>query len=115
MGQFKAFVEATGYKTEAETAGKDGNWRNPGFEQTDEHPVVFVSWNDAVAFCEWLSKKEGKTYRLPTEAEWEFCAGRVARHVGASVTMRRIWKNTLGMAGKRRGHKSSGPEVAKRI
>ncbi len=48
------------------------SWRNPGFEQTDEHPVVCVSWNDAVAFCEWLSRKEGKSYRLPTEAEWEY-------------------------------------------
>ncbi len=42
------------------------------FEQTDEHPVVNVSWNDAVAFCEWLSQKEGELYRLPTEAEWEY-------------------------------------------
>jgi formylglycine-generating enzyme required for sulfatase activity len=37
-----------------------------------DHPVVNVTWNDAVAFCEWLSRKEGKTYRLPTEAEWEY-------------------------------------------
>ena len=52
------------------------SWRSTGFEQTDEHPVVCVSWNDAVAFCEWLSRKEGKTYRLPTEAEWEYaCRG----------------------------------------
>jgi len=50
----------------------EGSWRKVCFEQTDEHPVVGVSWNDATAFCEWLSRKEGKTYRLPTEAEWEY-------------------------------------------
>ncbi len=38
------------------------------------HPVLYVSWNEAVAYCEWLSKREGKAYRLPSEAEWEFCA-----------------------------------------
>ena len=52
--------------------GANKNWLNPGFAQTDDHPVVCVSWNDAVEFCNWLSKKEGKTYRLPTEAEWEY-------------------------------------------
>ena len=87
-GQFAAFVQATGYKTEGERDGQGGvgidpktgkikrdkafTWRNPGFPQGDSHPVVCVSWNDAVAFCEWLSQKEGKTYRLPTEAEWEY-------------------------------------------
>jgi protein-L-isoaspartate(D-aspartate) O-methyltransferase len=87
-GQFRRFVDDTGYRTEAERDGKGGygrneatgtiqqnpkyTWRDPGFEQTDEHPVVNVSWNDAVAFCEWLSRKEGVTYRLPTEAEWEY-------------------------------------------
>ncbi len=45
-------------------------WGHPS--QTEKHPVVGVSWNDAVAFCEWLSRKEGKTYRLPSEAEWEY-------------------------------------------
>ena len=61
---------------------KDYNWRNAGFDQTDEHPVVNVSWNDAVAFCQWLSRKEGKTYRLPTEAEWEYAcrAGTTTRY-----------------------------------
>ncbi len=39
-----------------------------------KHPVIYVSWNEAVAFCQWLSKREGKHYRLPTEAEWEFAA-----------------------------------------
>lgn len=43
-----------------------------GVSKTDDEPVTFVTWNQAVGFCEWLSKKEGKTYRLPTEAEWEY-------------------------------------------
>jgi formylglycine-generating enzyme required for sulfatase activity len=99
QGQFRQFVKDTGYKTDAEKGeyrGGNGwdpekktlgfkakySWRNAGFEQTDEHPVVNVSWNDAVAFCKWLSKKEGKTYRLPTEAEWEYAcrAGTTTRY-----------------------------------
>jgi len=44
----------------------------PGWDQNKDHPVTYVTWNDAVAFCKWLSRKEGKTYRLPTEAEWEY-------------------------------------------
>jgi formylglycine-generating enzyme required for sulfatase activity len=98
-GQFRQFVADTSYKTDAEKGEKPGAWRwdpdkkafgfyekyswlNVGFEQTDEHPVVDVSWNDAVAFCKWLSKKEGRTYRLPTEAEWEFAcrAGTTTRY-----------------------------------
>jgi len=43
-----------------------------GFSKQDDEAVVFVNWHDAVKFCEWLSKKEDKTYRLPTEAEWEY-------------------------------------------
>ena len=92
VGQFRQFVSDTGYKTEAEKSdqggrgfnqeteefedGKQYSWRDPGFPQTDRHPVANVTWNDAVAFCEWLSKKEGEKYRLPTEAEWEYsCRG----------------------------------------
>jgi formylglycine-generating enzyme required for sulfatase activity len=89
-GQFRRFVDDENYQTDAEKDGKGGygwneetkkfeqnpkhTWRNAGFEpgQTDDHPVVNVSWNDAVAFARWLSRKEGKTYRLPTEAEWEY-------------------------------------------
>ena len=84
-GQFDAFVRETDYKTDAEKAGKawvlkdgkwgtqDGfSWRNPNFQQTDRHPAVCISWNDAVAFCEWASRKTGKTVTLPTEAQWEY-------------------------------------------
>ncbi len=99
-GQFRQFVADTSYKTDAEKgvgfkgafgwdpdkkefgSNEKYSWRNAGFEQTEEHPVVNVSWNDAVAFCKWLSKKEGKTYRLPTEAEWEYAcrAGTTTRY-----------------------------------
>lgn len=58
------------------------NWREVGFPQTERHPVTNVSWNDAVAFCKWLSEKEKKSYRLPTEAEWEYAcrAGTTTRY-----------------------------------
>jgi serine/threonine protein kinase len=98
-GQFAQFVNATGFRTLAETAPggirldngevstkwepqKRFTWHEPGFPQEDNHPVVQIAWKDATSFCDWLSRKEGKVYRLPTEAEWEYAcrAGTVTRH-----------------------------------
>jgi formylglycine-generating enzyme required for sulfatase activity len=101
VGQFRRFVESSGYKTKAEKDGYGAfglvgievfglvetvwkynptiSWRNPGFQQGEDHPVVCVSHNDAVAFLNWLNDQEKgqkRTYRLPTEAEWEYaCRG----------------------------------------
>ncbi len=89
VDQFRQFIAETDYVTTAERDGEgfgwmnghweegaEFNWQNPGFQQNDDHPVCNVSWEDAVAFCKWLSKKDGRKHRLPTEAEWEYaCRG----------------------------------------
>ena len=78
VGQFRRFVHdrtyhgGKAYLTEAERNHEKLTWENPGWQQTEDYPVVLVTWNDAVAFCKWLSLKEDKKYRLPTEAEWEY-------------------------------------------
>ncbi|MEQ6347185.1 SUMF1/EgtB/PvdO family nonheme iron enzyme [Vibrio cyclitrophicus] len=84
---FKAFVESTGYQTDAElmntcdtfvnaeiTTVSDNDWLNPGFKQADNSPVVCVSQSDAKAYTRWLSKNTGYAYRLPTPQEWEAAA-----------------------------------------
>jgi formylglycine-generating enzyme len=64
------------------------NWRDPGFAQNDNHPVVCVNWNDAKAYVAWLTRKSGKNYRLLSEAEWEYAAragSTTAYHWGNNV------------------------------
>jgi formylglycine-generating enzyme required for sulfatase activity len=82
VGQFRKFVEDSGHGAGTSFIDKDKSWRNAFPDQTDQHPVVNVSWDDAVAFCTWLSRKEGNAYRLPTEAEWEYAcrAGSATRY-----------------------------------
>lgn len=50
------------------------NWRNPGFEQDGQHPVVCVSWDDAQAYVAWLTEYTRQLYMLPSEAMWEYAA-----------------------------------------
>lgn len=88
--QFKRFIDSSGYQTVAEKRGcviadpkspsprwimdKTANWQSPGFEQEETHPVVCTAREDALAYIDWLNKKTGGKFRLPTEAEWEYAA-----------------------------------------
>lgn len=91
VGEFRTFTQRSGYRTSAEQdssrgcrawdasdgkfdwrAGKD--WKNPGFSQSEREPVVCVSWDDAQAYVKWVNQQQRATYRLPSEAEWEYAA-----------------------------------------
>lgn len=93
VAEYRAFVQ----ETDRETANchvyngngewaldADATWLDPGFEQTDDHPVPCVSWEDASEYAGWLSGKTGEQYRLPSESEWEYAAR-------ATTTTSRTW------------------------
>lgn len=123
VAQFAQFVAQSGYQPESIADGTGGygysaehdrrrpenadafqgrdpqfSWRQPGFEQAPTHPVLNVSWKDAMALADWLSQKEGLRYRLPTEAEWEYAckAGSPTRYpYGDNPQALTAWANTF--------------------
>ncbi len=122
VAQFKTFVDDSNYKTDAEKEGfswkytdkwekmENINWRhdcqgNIRLSSDYLHPVIHVSWNDAVAFCKWLNNKKKAKYRLPTEAEWEYAAGNGEKHTKYS------WgsQNPIGKNGGNVADESKNP------
>jgi formylglycine-generating enzyme required for sulfatase activity len=115
VGQFRAFVDDSGYVTDAEKAGTSSvydeqtgriidrrgiNWRDDyvGDNAADALPVIHVSWNDANAYAQWLSARTGKHYRLPSEAEFEYAlrAGSSTRFPWGDGNPRKIYENVTG-------------------
>lgn len=120
VAEFKTFIEASDYQTDAEKNNNQGsyiwngvarkweltvgiNWRHNAEgalwpEHQYNHPVLHVSCNDAMAYCAWLSQQTGRTYRLPTEAEWEYAAGNGMRHTPYS------WGDAVAISTKKGGN-----------
>ena len=115
MAEFEKFISETDYYTDAEKSSGSYFWTGRKWEMKTgvdwrcdtqgnvrkstklNHPVIHVSWNDAVAYCDWLSKKTGQNYRLPTEAEWEYAAR------SGSKNYKYAWGN-IGPEGRKGGN-----------
>lgn len=120
-GDFLVFVSATGYASQnacrvSSALGwandEHADWRNPGFDQSDEHPAVCVSWKDAQAYIEWLNEKTGGTYRLPTESEWAYAAraGSTGRNFwGDSAYDSCTYANVNDLSAKNKSVKAAEP------
>jgi formylglycine-generating enzyme required for sulfatase activity len=109
VGQFRQFIEATGHETEAERLlesssqqrPKGTTWRIDAASRSDAHPVTGITWNDARAFCSWLSREESLEYRLPTEAEWEYLC---------RAGLDDIWAGDYETLSQRAWHSISSPQ-----
>jgi sulfatase modifying factor 1 len=121
VGQWARFVAETGYRTEAEKGASGGfgwdgkalvqakrfNWRSPGYPSGDRHPVTIVTYDDALAFTTWLTRRGGRAVTLPTEAQWEYAArsGSPARFPGGD-------RDAVGIdLGWSRTNAPSGPQA----